>query len=1036
MKGTRKKNAQICTTKYNSTVRETRRIEYKERKQNVHCPFSLEFINKYFPEKGLSTYDEFDEYSGSGLDYNGSKDIFKIGNRTFESTLYNSNRHSTYIYIISKTVGSGLYFKVGEGGKSDGRNEGTKSVPGRLGDAQTFLIPGLQNAGYKVHYVFYFLKETHPNLKDKNTLIGMHIEQKIHQVLRIMFAQATLHFPTSYSSEWYKIEKTEVKFFLGFIFDIITLFNSPILTPLKIWKYSLINKETPSPNDTKKDIELPTVSSAERRMSLFIAENETLTEIKKAKERLRNKAIDMRTIAVLANPQEKLVDLVKEEYKANEKPIYSIENLDFNLYSIRRPETRDTESKREFHITYVGLQIEKNKKDVETIIKRNIKDGQEDPFLEIVQSADPDKVIYYIKLKNFLYMESKKLSVEEYKNWVLKDSYENLEEIDSEDSIEQEIEQNTSKILKPSFYFETAVQDYYGEKFAKDNGYVYDDYSTGDYEKQVKKTWKIIQYDKEKKTVLRQLIDSDTQDVVDDMYETVPINDVMDVENISEVKRTKKTKNQWTKARYQVFEVNDTKYRPKDIIKLRQDVFTHFIGNIPDGEVHKDWKEYYIDSIWDDKNSTELLNPYVDVIDMIEFEKQDRKPSKCSKLYFSTKFLDGKIEMIEQAEYTEYKNKYNTGTIFKINNSHKFVWNAFAAEHNLHKSWKDAPYHYIEVNKVSISDFNYRLQLLKPFQNNEILVDMKKTDDTLTKIDVKDNNSFIAYKKEIPHFMGYTIEKIKGHYPNDYIYTKHNKFVDDKKKLAEYVVEWSKGPVDIYERQIPELVWKYAKSKVEEYQKEKEQPTKRKGVKSAKVREGQQQSVRRTKRIRPVVADRYLIPENTPGIDSKEDDERIQKLGENNWNHIRTESLKKLKKNKPPLQKQIRNKPRETFYIGDEFWTTDTRGNLLLVYITAYFYDEDKKLVFALTQSRASTETDTDVDFVKATDAFTDQLYEKEIVNLYLDKSKEAEGYLTWKYLRDLNKDYNKAYSKIVERYKRITNRYINRKIKKTKMKL
>jgi hypothetical protein len=392
--------------------------------------------------------------------------------------------------------------------------------------------------------------------------------------------------------------------------------------------------------------------------------------------------------------------------------------------------------------------------------------------------------------------------------------------------------------------------------------------------------------------------------------------------------------------------------------------------------------------------------------------------------------------MIEQAEYTEYKNKYNTGTVFKINNSHKFIWNTFAEEHKLHKSWKDAPYHYIEVNKVSISDFNYRVQLLKPFQNNEVLVDVKKTDDTLTKVDVKDNKSYITYKKEIPHFMGYTIEKIKGHYPNDYIYKTHNTFLEDKKKLAEYVVEWSKGPVNIYERQIPELVWKYAKSKVKDYQNEKKQPTKRKGVKSAKVRDGEQQSVRRTIRARPVVADRYLIPDNTSDIDSNEDDERIQTLGKNNWNHIRTESLKKLKKNKPPLQKQIKSKPRETFYIGDEFWTTDTRGNVLLLYITAYFYDEDKKLVFVLTQSRASTETDTDVNFIKATDAFTDQLYEKEIVNLYLDKSKEAEGYLTWKYLRDLNKDYNKAYSKIIERYKRITNRYINRKIKKTKMKL
>ena len=149
-------------------------------------------LKQYFTDSQLNTYDTIVDKS-TGLDYRGDHSLFKIGNRKVYSENLNSHTATTYIYIISKVVSGELYFKVGEGGKNDYSNR-EKETPGRLGDAQTFLIPGLEEIGYKVHYVFYFYREFYPYKTDQ--YIGTYMEKRLHEVLQIIFPQMVMRFPT------------------------------------------------------------------------------------------------------------------------------------------------------------------------------------------------------------------------------------------------------------------------------------------------------------------------------------------------------------------------------------------------------------------------------------------------------------------------------------------------------------------------------------------------------------------------------------------------------------------------------------------------------------------------------------------------------------------------------------------------------------------------------------------------------------------------------------------------------------------------
>lgn len=191
-------------------------ISSKDRQKGISCD-----LNRGIWEENQEFYERTKILQESGRIFNSSeisgdnideKKLFHVNGRFLSDPLYKHlgkyttpTTPTTYIYIISKVFDDDIYFKVGEGGK------GSSSGVGRLGDAQTYLSPGLENAGYKVHYVFFFRKNLHNN----SVTIGQHIEKKIHKVLRYYFKPTNISHTNDEPSEWYllKNSKEEIFFF-------------------------------------------------------------------------------------------------------------------------------------------------------------------------------------------------------------------------------------------------------------------------------------------------------------------------------------------------------------------------------------------------------------------------------------------------------------------------------------------------------------------------------------------------------------------------------------------------------------------------------------------------------------------------------------------------------------------------------------------------------------------------------------------------------------------------------------------------------
>ena len=794
---------------------------YDRKRKRLYCEIDNDLLDKYFPTKGLNTYDTIYPTS-TGLDYNGSESIFKIGNRTFYSPLHKTHYNTTYIYIISKTVGNGLYFKVGEGGKQDYREKDV--VPGRLADAQTFLLPGLQNVGYKVHYVFYFLKEYHPYLR---TFIGMYIENQIHDILRKLFPKAVLSYPTNNASEWYRVEKDEARFFLGFILDCITLFDDPIFKPLEIWKYELVDKKTPQAHTPEKNMDLLPINQVQIRLRTFIDNSPELQSIQATKDTLRNDVIRMDMVTDVLKT-DSLQKRVYKEYNVLQKPKYSIGDYEFILDSIKRPSrgTNDPNSARKMHIVYVGLQ-KNNENDQKNVIAQ-LKEKDVIHTIEVIESEDRENVLYFIELRDFLHLEAnKRKTTGEYDNWMFKNDYESHWDMDYQDELPIDVENTNETVLLPSFFFEPSVQNYYGEKYI---GLVHDDYSVHDLNKVQILSWKIIGYDDHTRMNTRQLYNKETQELItrqDEItIEVISVYKIMNLQNESEKRKKKKTK-QWKRAYPEEFEVNHVTYRPKDVIKLR-DTFTNFVGTIPVQEMDGQWKKYIIDSVWNDRLSDDLLNPYVDVVKMEDYLANHKKLSKCPKYYLSTPFLSGKIEMVTHAPLQTNKKNYKVGDIVEVTNSIIEIWNNkhfFSTVQGWEISKKETPVHYLRIYLVDMKKRNYHLQLIsEPFENENILnntikiKDLDKYVDRITLAKMKDPK-VKTYIQHLPFFLNYKIERIVNHLPKTFHYTTHREFVKENGSL--YLVEWNDNKLNETKwknRQEPKVVEKYAKNAITIYE--------------------------------------------------------------------------------------------------------------------------------------------------------------------------------------------------------------------------
>ena len=180
-----------------------KKLTQKNRKYNMKCE-----INKGYHINNEEIYKENPDLQNSGKIFNSSDPEFQISGKHLKDPLYKKYNTfseptcaSTYIYIISKVIDNDIYYKIGEGGK------GTSKGVGRLSEAQTYLMPGLnEQSGFKVHYVFFFRKSLYLN----SLFIGQHIEKTIHSGTHVSQNETSVAPREASKSESQKRSETTV----------------------------------------------------------------------------------------------------------------------------------------------------------------------------------------------------------------------------------------------------------------------------------------------------------------------------------------------------------------------------------------------------------------------------------------------------------------------------------------------------------------------------------------------------------------------------------------------------------------------------------------------------------------------------------------------------------------------------------------------------------------------------------------------------------------------------------------------------------
>lgn len=155
-----------------------------------------------------------------GIDYNGSGEFFVD---IFDETRLPDDIHTktgienvkrSFLYVISKVIDNRTFIKIGIS-----KNYNNAST--RLGELQTSLIPGLENVGFKVHYLFFYPYES----KEKVSTFAELIEKELHKVLQNhkKFKKMVIYFPTTNASEWYLPDSNRYKDFINFVLGFISV---------------------------------------------------------------------------------------------------------------------------------------------------------------------------------------------------------------------------------------------------------------------------------------------------------------------------------------------------------------------------------------------------------------------------------------------------------------------------------------------------------------------------------------------------------------------------------------------------------------------------------------------------------------------------------------------------------------------------------------------------------------------------------------------------------------------------------------------
>ena len=957
-------------------------ISYAERKRGIKCNLKFEPWN-------ISEYNDYDEYKNSGKEFDGSKEIFKVSNRQFQHPLYNNiQRMTTYIYIISKTVGKEIYFKIGEGGKGEEvvRDDAVVHTDGRLGDARTFLIPGLEDVGYKVHYVFFFDKDIHHNKSD--VYIGQFIENQVHATLKKAFPQANISFLNQRASEWYLVQKKEIQFFIGFIFDIIASYHYKTLKPLAIWKYS---EEVERLEDFKKHphlIELPEVNDVQSRLKKSTIYEDAMSKIAFLRQQNRPAAEAVIDLSVATKKDD--INTIKQILGMTRGGLtynFRLNDINFRARRIGLPLTSSTGKLA--YVYYVTFTSDAEHREVIDVFKSN------KISLFHQYKGDLQNIEYDISVANFLEILAKHLSSEEYAEWELKDIQKKFSSKTYNEHVETIPIRQTQL---PAFYFNKRVQRYYGEQFVKSND-IDEDYSVSDVEKNKMKSWKMIKYDVNTQMIMRQEYDTLHNTMIDNTNELVPIFDMMKLKRVMMDLKTKSKK--WKCSNHHTFMVNDITYGKGDIIQLKDDIFIYFDDsdyNIPDEHRHNNWTTYKITRVCDDRHSGDVLNPYIDVREM---NPDGTKFVSKEVWILSVPFLSEKIKMLRPKRITK-EPKYSENDYIVLT-SKKYPLNTLDARWNIGKQT-----HYVKITKVERSNGKYGIRFMAPFDKNKMwdrvpanktyvhTVDIEMLDAYTHKLvdDSKKWPTLQKYETELP-FMIYEASEVMSHYPDGA--SSHKELVSSRS--ASYDIDWERGTrgdkleksqrVDVINKLINKrpstLKLRTLKKRIKSYWSTYKDQKKKGAIKI------------KTKKRRHPMYDLSHI----------DDVNMVTKKAKYFWKRLRYETLKRITSTpeRKPLTHTIPKAPRDGFRIGDEIWIYDKQ--LKLGYVCYYFVDTSDNVVYGVFYSSDPMAENPIGDTVS-------EYTHDELVELLRTDDNPLNT------LEEINTSYNGVYSDMIKRMKNL----------------
>jgi len=866
-------------------------ITYLQRKQGKVCDLytSIWEQNKEYYLKSTILKNSGRIFNASDTN-NEQEKLFAISGRFLQDPLYkkvgkyiNPTSPTTYIYIISKEIDGRIYYKVGEGGKGE-----SKGV-GRLGDAQTYLIPGLEDGGYKVHFVFFFRKNLHVN----SLYIGQYIEKNIHKILRLYFKPINISYPNGEPSEWYLLSnKNEELFFLGFIFDIIGCYDHEQTKPFVIWKYNTAGR-----TNVKM---LPGVVQRMKLNNSYSTITEKLKEFNlRKKERAIGLIVDKNNTEIYAeqlNTMKRFFGFSIRENIRSTPYLLIFGNVEFNLLDFRSHTSMALEKYSKFYAVLVPTN--------ETNIEQSESFLNEKQLIFILT----ENMEFLIKMKDFM-MIYKDYYINDIEKWELRPiydfyfskKYEN--NIESIDSIIQQI---------PSWFYNTSVQLYWARKMTSDIDWKrHEDYSIDDYDHVAMKKWEVYGYDEEDGVRIKRFQLDSNDKKIENTNEDVDALRIMRIMDVYKPEKIDKRLLQQKRELLQSATVESVTYKPGDIIEICDNYFLYYdIHGEPDGLPHKEWSKYKINYIYKNTRYDEdFLNPW--------FEVTYIHKSQATKYdIVANEYIHGKIRKISERNDVELI--FNKNQIICIRK--KDAKNIFS-----NKAWHKHD-HYVIVDSIDKENETYNLRMFAPFAGT-FPVSMEVLHENIRNEPI-DDDVLEAYKNDLL-FKIMPVSNIDGHKPENA--TSHADLVREGRRNPQYKIVYEDEHAEemgINPMQNAQIVKQNASRKVSTYWK-----TRKISINKDNLTRKTRKNVSQMKK-RPV-SKLYEFETLNENIDR----------AKTNWVDHHNLNIKNSKSQKTAYEYKVYNPDGklQPFRVGDLFVLREHGGELKKGYITNFYYDESKK---------------------------------------------------------------------------------------------